>query len=135
METTETDIRFARIYDELMAEGKHGHYESMFKAFHTITNPDSDKLDLEKTITLAAQDAWKQPGNTTMNDMVGWILKKVLPNVINGLNARIEALEVYSVSIQNELHELKELENGKDGGLQKPKGRPATKNGQGISLS
>jgi hypothetical protein len=122
-------------YDELMQEGKHGHYESMFQVFREMTSGREEEMGLERLITITVQDAFKQ-GLTTINEVSGWMLKQILPVMekefnreIKDLHTRINILQDQElVRVFDELElRIKDLENGKDGGLSKPKGRTVSK--------
>jgi hypothetical protein len=108
-------------YDELMAGGDN-HYNAMHKIIEEMNKPQP--VPLEKMIDIICTDAWKQEGNTTMNHMVGWIMKKVFPLVLEPLDKELELLkEQY-----NELYfKVKELENGKAGRVSQPQGSKSTK--------
>jgi len=98
------------LYDAYMAEGM-SHYEAMHKTFEEMNKPRV--LPLEAMIQNICDKAWKEEGNTTVNQMISWILRKVLVQVVPKIEDELNRLNI----------EIEELKNGKDGGLPKPKGR------------
>ena len=87
-------------YDELMQKDGSDHYSTMFQVLKELNEPE--KMTLEKFIKKTCQDAWKQEGNTTINEMVAWIFTQILPPIVHDLEVEISRLS----------HELKELKNG-----------------------
>lgn len=70
-----------------------------------------EKVDLEKFITVVCQEAYKVEGNTTINTMLSWMLKEILPPICEDFQEQINTLVEHIEHLQSQLDEVAELRN------------------------
>lgn len=103
-------------YDELMQDGSKGHYEVMEQVFKEMVAGETPTLT--KFIEQTCREAWRQEhNNTTINDMICWILKQILPAITDSFENDIKELKSKLINLEANINNLKlcqckELTNG-----------------------
>lgn len=103
-----------------MRDGDLSHYKAMEQVLQEILAGETPTLEM--FITQTCQKAWAQENNnTTVNDMIAWILKKILPAFKEEQDKQVTLLINNMSVMQSEINILKEQVNGINGRVQEPK--------------